>query len=103
MKAIVNGKRYDTDTARKITGASYGYGGDFCAWEEALYITTRGAFFTAGTGGAMTSYARRVDSNSTSGGSEIRPLSRAEAAQWIEDHGTPDVYAVEFPDLLQDA
>jgi len=81
MNAIINGKRYDTDTARKIGSASYGYGRDFGAWEEALHVTQKGAYFTAGSGGPMTSYARRVDSNTTSGGSAIRVLSRTEAAE----------------------
>ncbi len=37
MKAIIDGKQYDTGTADKIGSYSHGYGGDFDRIEESLY------------------------------------------------------------------
>ena len=47
MRRIVDGKRYDTETAQKIGHESRGNCGDFRAWSETLYKTKKGAFFIA--------------------------------------------------------
>lgn len=36
MKKIINGRRYDTDTARLVSSAGYSYPGDFEYWLEKL-------------------------------------------------------------------
>ena len=69
MKAIIEGKRYDTDKAVLVGEASSDFSRSYFGWWEAgLYKTPRsGAFFLAGAGGAMTRWARPVV-NMTSGG-----------------------------------
>ena len=38
MKKIINGKRYDTDTARLIGSTGYSYAGNSAYWLEELYL-----------------------------------------------------------------
>ncbi len=87
MKAIIDGKTYNTDTATLIhewdNGHSYG---DLHYCEEALYRTAKGAYFLAGSGGPGSSFAKKTGSNTWSGGERLRLVSEQEALQWLEDH-----------------
>ena len=55
MKQIINGKRYDTNTATMVADVSPEgfYHGDFRYEETQLYRTPRGNWFLAGWGEAM--------------------------------------------------
>ena len=86
MKRIINGKRYDTDTAKILGSAGYNHPGDFSFWREELYQKKTGEFFLYGIGGAMSKYARSIGLNEWSGGEEIIPLSPEEARKWAEKH-----------------
>ena len=86
MKRVINGKRYDTDTATRIAEYSYLYPSDFRYIDEALYIKRTGEYFLAGKGGAMSKYSKPCGDNSYSGGSDIFPLSDAMAREWVETH-----------------
>lgn len=92
MKKIINGKRYDTDTATLIGNAGYGHPGDFEYWEENLYRKKTGEFFIHGEGGAMSKYSRKTGQNEWSGGEEIRPLTLREAQDWAEKYLDADEY-----------
>ncbi|MGN0362950.1 MAG: hypothetical protein ACI4ET_08945 [Bilifractor sp.] len=92
MKKIINGKKYDTDTAECVGYWSNGYNyGDFQRAEERLFRKKTGEFFLQGEGGPMSSYAESYD-NETSGGNEIIPLSEGEAKEWAEKHLDGDEY-----------
>jgi hypothetical protein len=86
MKRIINGKKYDTDTAKNLGSAGYSHPGDFAFWSERLYRKRTGEYFLHGIGGAMSKYARRIGLNEWSGGEEIIPLSLEEAQKWAEKH-----------------
>lgn len=86
MKKIINGKRYDTDTAKNLGSAGYSHPGDFNYWRETLYRKKTGEFFLHGIGGAMSRYARSTGLNEWTGGEEIRPLSLEEAQKWAEKY-----------------
>lgn len=105
MKAIINGKRYDTEKAEKIGSASSNVGrSDFGWWEEDLYKTPRsGAFFLAGEGHARSQYATSHGGGSWGPGSRITPMTRAEAQAWAEQHGLVDVLEQHFADSIEDA
>jgi hypothetical protein len=97
MKQVIAGKLYDTETAEHIAKDSFGNHGDFKHWEESLCRTAKGAYFLAGSGGAMTRYATDLGNNSRGGGYEIVPLTEAEALQWCEDRKiNPDVISDYF-------
>lgn len=103
MKRVIDGKLYDTDTATMLHEASYGYNGDFDAWCEALYATKMGAYFISGWGGPRSHYVRYVSSDSYTGGKGLRPVTREEALEWLEEHGGNEVILKHFADLIEDA
>ena len=90
MKAIINGKRYDTETATEVAHYenSY-YANDFHHYEEALYLTRAGNWFLAGHGGGLSKYARSVGSTGSCDGSAIIPMSTAEAREWLASRQRP--------------
>lgn len=103
MKAIIDGKRYNTETAIKIGSDSYGSGRDFHAWEATLYKTKNGNYFLAGSGGAMSSYGKQIGQNQWGGGSRIDPMTRTEAFEWSQEHLSPTQVEEYFGDMLEDA
>ena len=102
MKKIINGKRYDTETAKLIGEDSYSNPSDFDYWSEELYQKKTGEFFLYGEGGARTQYAQAVDQNSWTGGERIMPLSYDEAREWVEKHLDADTYEEVFGPVAED-
>lgn len=87
MKAIFNGKRYDTEKATLVAGVDSPFGAtDYRYHTTKLYRTDKGAWFLAGHGNACSVWARKVDNNTTCEGSGIRPISSAEAQEFLEQH-----------------
>lgn len=68
MKAIIEGRKYNTETATKLGNYRWGAYGDFNHIDESLYRTKKGRYFLAGEGGAMTHYSRSCGDNSWCGG-----------------------------------
>lgn len=96
MKKIIAGSLFNTETARLVGRYDNGAnGGDFTRVDEDLYQTKSGKYFLHGDGGPMTTYAVH-HGNSTSGGSQIIPLTVAEAQEWAEEKLTADEYQKEF-------
>ena len=85
MKSIINGKTYNTETARAICTlpCSAESRGDFGWHDTTLYQTTKGAFFLAGHGGALSLWARRVR-NGSIGGEGVRAVTAQEAREYME-------------------
>ena len=104
MRKIINGKCYDTETAKLVGSNSYSHFGEFQYWCEELYRTNQGNWFVYGEGGEKFSYARTVEQNRTSGGNDITPLTKSDALAWLEVHNS-DSDAIEeyFADMLEDA
>jgi len=84
MKRIIYGKRYDTETAERIAHDSESNPSDFRYYNESLYRTKRGAWFVAGEGGALSSWAQPAEGGGSCYGEGIRPLSEDEARDWLE-------------------
>lgn len=89
MKKIIGGKKYDTDTAKRVGSFESGYIGDFEWRNETLYqkATSGCEFFLAGEGGAKTRWASRTIDGFSSG-EGILPLTLDEAREWAEEHLT---------------
>ncbi len=99
MKKIINGKKYDTETATKIESWDNGLGyNDFNNLSEDLYQKKTGEFFLHGEGGANTKYSKS-SRNSSWGSSDIVPLSLNEAKDWFEEHGDADKYEEIFGEV----
>ena len=97
MKKIINGKLYDTTTAREVASCYHGEGPmDFRHYSEKLYRKRTGEYFLAGEGGPMTHYAVSTGQNSWSGGEKIIPLTYSEATEWAEREMDADDYQAEF-------
>jgi len=104
LKAIIEGKRYNTETAVKLGEASNGLSySDFSHWEEALYVTSKGAYFTAGGGGPMTKYATAAQGGGTGGSVGIFPLTQAEAFEWAQEHMSVKEVMAAFGSLVEEA
>jgi hypothetical protein len=103
MKKIINGAKYDTQTA-KLLGSwknNYSYS-DFNHCEETLYRTKSGKYFLRGEGGPMSRYAESAGNNSWTGGSRIEPMSRAAAMEWAEEKLDGDEYEEIFGEVTED-
>ena len=103
MKAIIQGRRYDTEKATLVGWARSGGLNPFTDlgyWEAGLYKSPRaGNFFLAGKGGSMTRWV----SNGRTGGSGIIPLDRDEALKWAERYLSQGVIEKHFADVIEDA
>jgi hypothetical protein len=84
VKAIIDGRIYNTDTADFVCEWSYGWEGDLRWHETALYRTKKGTFFIAGRGGPRSEWAHHEGSSSSSG-SGLRVVSPEEAQCRMED------------------
>lgn len=105
MKRVINGKRYDTDTATPV--AEWGNDlsdSDFRAESETLYLTRKGAWFLHGSGGPLSSYAVvSHGGREQSGSSVIEPYTPDAAKEWLESRGQYDALERFFGDSLDDA
>ena len=104
MKQSINGKMYNTKTAKKLAHYWNGLGaGDFNNLSEDLYQTRKGTVFISGKGGARTGYAESVG-NMFCGGERIRPLLTDEAIiEWCERTGNDQALEEHFPELIEEA
>lgn len=103
MKQIIKGKKYDTDTARKVGMASNGEGWrDFRYYEETLFCKRTGEYFLHGEGGPASRYAVSAGQNTWSGGEKLIPLTFENARAWAEEHLTADEYEAEFGEITED-
>lgn len=99
MKKIINGSRYDTDTAKHIGSASStALPGDFDYWESDLYRTKAGKYFLYRQG-----FGYPVEDNHLGFGSEIIPLDESTARQWAEKCLDADKYEAAFGAVTEDA
>ena len=102
MKKIINGKKYDTDTATQVAEWSKDVSvSDFTYFEETLYKKRSGEYFLYGFGNAASKYAVPED-DGWRGGSTIMPLSYENACKWAEEHMDADDYEAEFGEVSED-
>lgn len=99
MKKIINGKKYDTDTAKEIAFASNNLTvRDFGYWSETLYQKKTGEFFMHGVGGSLSKYAERYP-DGWGWGESIIPLTPESAKKWAERHLSGDDYEALFGEV----
>ena len=92
MKRIINGRRYDTQTAKRVGYTSYSTPGSLGYWSEDLYRKKTGEYFLHGQGGPMSKYSQSVGENEWTGGKEIIPLTLEEAQAWVEKNLNGEMY-----------
>lgn len=97
MKKIINGRMYNTDTAKRLCSADNGGScRDFYHWEEELYQKKTGEFFLYGEGGPASKYSRSCGQNEWCGGCDITPMTEQQAREWMERNATADEYIEVF-------
>lgn len=101
MKKYINGKQYDTETAREIGGASHYGKSDYKWYEETLYRKKTGEYFLYGEGHAASPYRERVG-DMWGPGSAIKPLTFDEAREWVEANLSSDEYEAIFGAISDD-
>jgi len=103
MVKVIDGKRYNTDTATEIFHYWNGLSSqDFRNVSEGLYVTKKGSYFLYGSGGPMSKYAVSNE-NTTSGSSDIIPLSKKDAFKWCEKYADREAIETHFADMIEDA
>lgn len=98
MKKIINGKMYNTETAKCL--ASWFNGSisfDMC--QEWLYRKKTGEYFLYGEGGASSKYSEYCGFDQWSGGSAFTPLTEEEAREWAEQKLDADDYVSIFGEV----
>jgi hypothetical protein len=104
MIQIIDGRRYNTETATQVYAYSNGVGSnDFQYLRETLYRTPKGSWFIHYDGGAMTQYARSCGRNSRCGDSGLKAMTPDQAYAWLELHFQTDAIEEYFADRVQDA
>lgn len=101
MKKIINGRKYDTDTAKEIDSYSNDRPRtDFRYFCETLYQKHTKEFFLYGHGGPMSKYAEHCGQGWT-GGESIIPMTLEDAKEWVENHSTVEIYESLFGEISE--
>jgi hypothetical protein len=104
MKLIIDGKRYDTDTAECIHEWSNAYpSSDFHHRTKSLYRTKNGNWFMWHEGGALTDMAESAGQNCWTGGQSLEPMNEADVRAFLETHDGTKALEEWFPEQIQDA
>ena len=99
MKKIINGKKYNTETAKEVAYWDNGLYRDHGYCEETLYCKRTGEFFLYGKSGPAGKYSYMVSQNCWSGGSDIVPLTEDEVRTWAERKLDVDEYEAIFGEV----
>lgn len=100
MKKIIDGKKYDTDTAHEVATYESGSRREFKYYEETLYRKRTGEYFIYGYGHADSRYAQLIGDN-FGPGEAIIPKTYEQARKWAEDHMEVEDYESEFGEVSE--
>lgn len=104
MIRIIDGKRYDTETATSVAVYENKYPScDFRWFMEELYKTQKGSYFLYVEGGALSPYSEPCGNNGNCGISDIKAMSPKEAFEWMTEHGLDKKAEKEFSEMIEDA
>lgn len=102
MKKIINGKRYDTETATRAGKFISDFArNDFNFYQETLLKKRTGEYFLHGQGEANTRYALPVGGNTWGAGEMIIPMTHKEAEEWAEKHLSTEDFEKEFGEVTE--
>jgi hypothetical protein len=102
-RAIISGKRYDTEKAEAVADHDAPYNcSDFHWCSETLYRTPKGSWFVSGQGNAMSPYSEACP-DGRGPGSAIRPLTAHDARELLERWGETEALEQHFAGEVEDA
>lgn len=85
MYKVINGRRYNTETATKVAEwENMDNVTDPHWYKEDLFRKKNGEFFIHGVGGPASKYSKATGMNSWSGDEKIVPITYDEAKEWAE-------------------
>ena len=96
MEKIISGKRYNTDTAKRVGYWAANITDNLNRVEETLYRKKTGEFFLFGEGGPRTRYAGWTETGDLCGGEKIIPMSEEAARKWAEQSLSAEEYGAIF-------
>lgn len=102
MRKVINGKMYDTETAKSCGYFKKGDSGDLLYIYEELYRKKTGEYFLYASGGAKTKYSKSIGNNMWSGSTQIIPLDYKAAQKWAEKYLNGDEYEEIFGKVPED-
>lgn len=102
MMKIIDGKKYDTETATFVADHCHSNPSDFRHYSEDLYRKRTGEYFLYGEGGPSSRYAVSAGNNAWRGGEKIIPLTIDAAKKWAEEHMDGEAYEKEFGIVEED-
>ena len=107
MIQVIDGKRYNTETAKFIFEYWNGYmTSDFKHRTKSLYLTSKGSWFIHHVGGALTDMAESIG-NSSHGSECIEPINADDAYGFLEAHSDDEkalaAMSSHFADKIVDA
>ena len=103
MRQVIEGKIYDTETAKHLHGWDNGQmPGDLKYRSKDLYRTLRGRYFLHHVGGAMTDMAVSTGNNNYGGSETLEVIDRETAIRFLESHGGSEALIREFPDSVEE-
>lgn len=86
MKKVIDGKLYNTETARLIKTIGADTITDINQWGAKLYQTKKGEYFLHRYSGANSCEAIKTTSGSYIDGENIYPANLENIAQWVDSH-----------------
>ena len=98
MKKIINGSRYNTETAKLLGTHETGLPGDINHRGQELYRTKAGKYFIYLYGNGFPK-----PDGWWGWGEEITPITEDAARQWAEQHLDGDAYEAAFGEVAEDA
>ena len=108
MIRVIDGLRYNTETAQQVYDYSNGrMTSDFGYRSKTLYRTSKGAWFIHHVGGALTDMSVSVGNNGRGGSADIEPVCENDAYGFLEAHSDDSeaMAAIEkfYSDRIQEA
>ena len=103
MKKYINGRVYDTSTAKKCGEIDRGYRSSYDWYHEELYLKKTGEFFLWGEGHAASKYCTYCQGGGSDPGENIIPITYDVAKEWAEKHLEPDKYDEIFGEITENA
>lgn len=100
MRTIINGRKYDTETAKLICQNQYSNNNNDGYYVEKLYRKKTEEFFLYGCGGPTSKYSKQ-SGNFSNSGSMIIPFSETEAAEFVEKHASVEIYEELFGEVSE--
>ncbi len=98
MIKIIEGRKYDTETACLLGEYSENQYGDVYYLYESLYKKKNGEYFLNVVGGAWSVYGIQTE-RYCCGSEDIIKISENEAKQWAEKHISGESYIEAFGDV----